>query len=387
MSEYDSILKEKKKYVEPVTKSQVTKKHFPWLKIDIFCIIIILCVSYIVYYQKILSPDKIFTSDMERIMDHYQIIIKNLNLDKLANPSYQLEGTLKFEDIEYNYGILRNQDKIKFDLAKKNQYLFYYLESSKRYIQLSTYTENYIQLQEDSYLNIIQNIKKNFSNYITKDKYIKKFYLDGSIPIVESDLVLKDEDIKELISPSTLNNSYEVLFTFKNHAITNEIINMKIAITNLKTNQRYVITYQDKELTYSDDNKNNWKFTLETNQNDFSLKIYKEEVLYSVLSGIDKENTYQYTYQVIDKIYNVILEIQKEGDSYLYNLTSNIEKDGTTKKRNLEATFHYQKEAILEEDTTTAIQYDSISVEEQERYKLELENMIGYLRQFIQEYQ
>ena len=96
---------------------------------------------------------------------------------------------------------------------------------------------------------------------------------------------------------------------------------------------------------------------------------------------------YQDTYQVIDKIYNVILEIQKEGDSYLYNLTSNIEKDGTTKKRNLEATFHYQKEAILEEDTTTAIQYDSISVEEQERYKLELENMIGYLRQFIQEYQ
>lgn len=385
MSEYDSILKEKKKYVEPEPLVVKKKKKFPWLKIDIFCVFIILVVSYLVYCHTILTADKVFLSDFSQLMDKYEILFKHFYLDKL-DTSYQMEGTIQFEDMVYNYGVIQDDEKLKIDLSHQDQYLFYYLDSGNRYVQLSNFIDYYIELDGENYFQVFRELKTNFLNYVSKDQYIRKFYLDGTVPVVESDLVLKSDDVKQILGLSSMNSSYEVLFTFKNHALTNEIISMKMVVNDLNTKKRYVITYQDGELVYSDGENSNWKFVLTQKQDDFTLKIYQNDIMYSVLSGESKENTYQYMYQVIDRIYNIVLNIQKEKDGYLYEFTSTIEKNDITKKRSVQATLHYQEDVILENDTQDRIKYQTLSLEEQERYKLELENMIGYLRQFIEEY-
>ena len=43
-------------------------------------------------------------------------------------------------------------------------------------------------------------------------------------------------------------------------------------------------------------------------------KIYQDDIIYSVLTGTKQENSYQYTYQVIDKIYNITLKVKEENE-------------------------------------------------------------------------
>ena len=77
---------------------------------------------------------------------------------------------------------------------------------------------------------------------------------------------------------------------------------MKMIINNLNNNKRYVILYQDEALTISDDQALNLKFTLENKNQDFTLKIYKNDNIYSVLSGVKQEDDYLYKYQIINQI-------------------------------------------------------------------------------------
>lgn len=386
MNEYDSILKEKKTYVNSEFQQDKKFKKFPKFKVSLVLIILILVISYVIYYRTVLAAEQVFLTDVSNLISRYQEIFKPMRLEKLGS-NYQLEGTILLDEQEYNYGVILDQEKMKFDLASQDQYLFYYLEQDVRYIQMSSFMDNYVQLNHQGYVQMIRHLKNNFLNQVSQDQYIKKFYLDGSIPVVEVNLVLEDQDVQKVIDSSFLKSSYEVLFTFKNHAVTNEILSMKMAITDLKSNQRMVITYLDGELVYSDDQGYQWKFILSTKQEDFTLKIYREEVLYSVLSGTKKEESYQYMYQVIDQVYNLTLDIEKEEDDYLYVFTSSVEKNGIMEKKNAKVTLRYRDEVILEEDTSHAVFYDTLTEEDKLRYQIELENMIGTLRKFIYEYQ
>ena len=387
MKDYDSILKEKKKYEEE--PKERGPKPFPWLRMDIFSIAIVIIISYIFYYNKILTPKNIFLTDLNDLLSQYQIVLNPLNLTTLTNEDYNLEGTIELNNKKYQYIMNKNDDKSNLSISLNNHNLTYYTLDNNTYIKLSSFKEQYIKISQNNYLNIINNLFLYFSNNLKEENFIKKFYLNGTTPIVESNLILKNEDLLTNLNLTNLDNSYEVLFTFKNNAITNDIISMKITINNQTTNERAVILYEDKILTYKDDT-NNLKFQLETKDHDFTLKIYQEDTLFSVLTGTNKEDSYQYMYQVIDKIYNITLITKEEENITTYEITSNIEKNGITINPNLTITLNKNKEIISELPSISTQEikdYEDLTPEEKTNYQSNLEEIIGELRKFIKEYQ
>lgn len=387
MKDYDSILKEKKKYEEEPKERE--PKPFPWLRMDIFSIAIVIIISYIFYYNKILTPKNIFLTDLNDLLSQYQIVLNPLNLTTLTNEDYNLEGTIELNNKKYQYIMNKNDDKSNLSISLNNQNLTYYTLDNNTYIKLSSFKEQYIKISQNNYLNIINNLFLYFSNNLKEENFIKKFYLNGTTPIVESNLILTNENLLTNPNLTNLDNSYEVLFTFKNNAITNDIISMKITINNQTTNERAVILYEDKILTYKDDT-NNLKFQLETKDHDFTLKIYQEDTLFSVLTGTNKEDSYQYMYQVIDKIYNITLITKKKENITTYEITSNIEKNGITINPNLTITLNKNKEIISELPSISTQEikdYEDLTPEEKTNYQSNLEEIIGELRKFIKEYQ
>ena len=189
----------------------------------------------------------------------------------------------------------------------------------------------------------------NVSNYLQnrwpKSKHIKKFYLNGTIPVVESNLVLNTDNIKEALGVRELKNTYELLFTFKNNAISNKIISMKVIVNNSTTGRRGVFIYENGILTYTE-NDIVYKFVIEKNNNDFRLDIYKNDTLYSVLTGNNKDKSYEYLYQVIDKVYNISLIVNKEDSIPTYQLSSNINVDNERRSDNLNISLEGNKDII-----------------------------------------
>lgn len=384
MTDYDSILKEKKIYVEPPKTKK--EKKFPWLLLDLLFITLILIVSYIIYYNKILSPDNLFYMNINNIMKEYQKVAHNLNLDGFGD-DYQLKGTFLYEEEKYNVGIIRNSNKIKLAFANDDSSLAYYIDNQNKFIKLSNFSEEYITLNEKNSFHDYKDLSNQFSQYITKDNYIKKFYLEGINPIVETNLVLKQDKIQNILGNISLKEQYEIIFTFKNHAFTSQALSMKMVINELSANKRYAVLYQEGELSISNSKDLNLKLTLETKNQDFTLKIYKNDSIYSVLSGTKQEDDYLYKYQVIDKIYNISLKVSKEINHYSYHLTSNIEREGETVQKEAELIFDQLENIILDENTATSKSYSNLTEEEKNNYTQILDKTILPLRQFIKEHQ
>ena len=387
MAEYDSILKEKKKYVEPPVVKKDDIKKFPWLKIDLICIIVILVISYIIYFIVILSPKQIFLNDIKMLFDKYYVVLEPLNIDRLSDLSYGMIGNINLDDKVYDFKLSKDGEKIKFNLALDKANLNYYGVSNNGYVKVSDYKEEYHKLGSDyNYIAIISNLKNYLKNNLDDDKFIKKFYFNDVIPIVESNFVLGDEDIKEALNLSALDNSYEIVFTFKNNAITNEIISMKMVINNLDTSDRKMILYEDDYLTYKDDNQN-LKFGLDVRDKDFTLKIYKNDSIFSALEGSQQESSYLYDYKIIYEIYNIKLRVSQENDINSYEFESIIEENDISKTKKINLTFNYASDVLVDGyPVDSDINYEKLTGDEKKQYKMSLENIIGELRQFIEEY-
>lgn len=380
MSEYDSILKEKKKYEEPVIKDDSPKK-FPWFKVDILLLSILLIIGYIIYYNTILTPELIFFNDIKLLVDKYENIFLPLELDNLK-ADYSLIGNINYEDKVYDFEIDKINRQTNFSLSLDSQNLNYYANLNENYIKLSN-DEKYYNINKNDYFNMIINLKEYFMNNLSKDKFIKKFYLNDTIPVVESSLVLDNNDIIEAIKPNYYDGTYEVLFTFKNNAIKNEIISMKMVVNNLMTNERMVLIYENDYLTYMDDNVN-FRIELEEDEdNYFKLNFYQNDNLFSVLTGTMQENSYQYTYQLIDEIYNIYLTISKDSDIYNYELKSIIGEIDNESKMNI--SFQYA-DPFIENDISNSVNYNSLTKEEKDLYKTNVDNILSGLREFIKKY-
>lgn len=381
MKEYDSVLKEKKVYEE----ENEVKKQKPKYKIYIFLyfviMLIVLIVYYIIYYQNILSPNNILINDMNTIIQKYQSIFEYIDLN--LDDSQKLEGILLLNDLEYNCGLLKNEDAIQMEISNVDNYLTYYTTKTEHYISLSSLPDKKIKL--DTLLNL-NNLKKMFSKLNTilpNEKYIKRIYLEENTPVVEVSTTITNNEINQFLGNNQIRDNYEILVTFKNHAITNGIVYTKMIINNRTTNQRNVFTYKDGILEYTDNEGNVYKITLSIKKEDFHLKIYKEEELYSIFLGKRIENTYQYTYQIIDKIYNITLDITQENNGYQYQLTSIIERAGE-KQKNIAKISLYKKENMLnEKDNFSVIEYKNLTKEEQKNYQEFLHNFILPFRKFI----
>lgn len=375
MDKYSDILEDKKKYEEPVIN---TNKKFPWLKIDIILLSILLLIGYFIYYTIILSPKLIFISDIKILIDKYDDIIFPLEINKI-NDNYGILGNIKLKDKDYNFELDKIDKEFNFILGVDDKNLNYYFNDDKNYVKVSNsdvfYEKNY-----NNYFNMISNLKEYFKN-ISEDKFIKKFYLSGTTPVVESNIELNNVDIIEALKPNYYDSTYQLLFTFKNNAITNEIISLKIIINNLMTNERGVLFYENGNLIYKSD-KVNLKFELEKKDKDFTLKIYKSDILFSTLSGVKKDTSYLYSYQVIDKVYTINLNISKENDLYYYNINSIIEKSDVNNENNLNISFQYL-DPVIDNDITNSINYSSLTEDEKDLYKATINSIIKELGKII----
>ena len=380
MNEYGSILEKNKKYEAPTTNKNRYKK-FPWLKIDVLLLSILLISGYIIYYNTILTPELIFINDIKILVDEYDDILTPLEINKLSD-NYGLIGNIKLNDKDYNFEIDKINKETNFILGIDDESINYYFNNDENYVKLSN-NDNFYKKNSNNYFNIISNLKEYFMN-LSKDKFIKKFYFNGTTPIIESNLELDNNDIIEVIKPNYYDSTYQLLFTFKNNALTNEIISMKITINNLMTNEREILLYENNYLTYKSD-KLDLKFDLEKKDKDFTLKIYKSDILFSTLSSIKKEDSYEYSYQVIDKVYNINLNVSKNDELYYYDINSTIEKNNINNENNLNISFQYL-DPFIDNDISNSIDYSSLTGGEKELYNSTINSIIKELRNFIKQY-
>ena len=392
MSNYDSILKTKNTYKEDVVNIENKKKKFPWFRIDFICIILLLVVSYFIYYNNVLTPDNIFLNDLKTIYDKYSIIVDNSNVKYFINNNYNLKGNLDFNDEVYNINLNKFQDKLKIRFGINEEYLNYQIDDNEAYLNVSNFNDIYYKESTDNYLSMYYNVIDYLQNRLPKSKFIKKFYLNGTIPVVESNLVLNTDNIKDALGVGELKNTYEILFTFKNNAISNKIISMKVIVNNSTTGRRGVFIYENGILTYTE-NDIVYKFVIENNNKDFRLDIYKNDTLYSVLTGNNKDKSYEYLYQVIDKVYNISLIVNKEDSIPTYQLSSNINVDNERRTDNLNISLEGNKDII--EDNSLDIKkedYNNLDeiemIEHKEKKYNVIKNIIDYfkllsLRKFI----
>lgn len=384
MEDYNSILKEKKTYDDV---SDNTFKKFPWFKVDFVCILLVLVIGYIIYFINVLSPRQIFFDDLEKLQNKYKDIFAPLLLNELE--SYDnLDGTIVIDSSNYNYSYNKNNGNINLSLNKGNDYLMFSRVGNSKYLRLSSYKDNYLKLDSSNdYINIINNIKSNLRNYLSEDKFIKRYYMNGDTPIVVSELSLNNNDIKSITGITKLDDSYEVLLTIKNHAIWNNIVSLKLTINNRTKNKRSVITYENNVLNYND-GEVNLNFKLDKKNNDFTLKIFKDETLYSVLTGTSKDKSYLYSYKVIDKVYSIDLNVKKEKELITYDINSIIEKNGVRNKSNLLLTINTLPSTIIDSDLKVedVLEYDSLSDEDKLEYKNVLDTFLANFNSFINNY-
>ena len=345
MSDYDSILKEKKKKKEVVVKSEEPKvKKFPTLLLSIISVILVLIISYVVYYNTILEKSNIVINDLKYLKESYQTIFSKLYIDNFKKDN--LDGKIILND-NSTYSFIKENDN-------------YYLKvpSIDKYINKNVVVNNRVDVST-------------FLKEIDKDRYIKTFYLDGKVPIVEVNLILERVELERILGRKII-NEYEAIITVQNHAFSNEILNIKIVLNDRITSTRKVITIENNTIYYKDDN-NNLKFNVLIKNDDFTIKVYKDDILYSVLNGMENVNTYDYSYQIIDKLYTLKLKTRLEYGNPIYEFTSSI--DGIISTMNLELMTNSNKLSEM-------VNYVDLIEEEKKIYVNEKNILLDFINKY-----
>lgn len=383
MENYDSILKEKKKYVEePSIKKNSYNKY---VVIELFVVIIALIISYFFYYHNILTSKNIFLYNSNYLINEIKPVFSPLNLDSILDlTSYSLEGNLVFDEYKYDYELIREQEKTKFLLKNSEQSLIYYFDNLNLYTKISSFKDdNYIEQSNYNWFDIIRDLKIIFDEKIDEKLFIKRFYFEEKTPIVEVNIELDNELINKLFASTIINDDVEYILTFKNNALTEEMISGKLIVNNKTKNTRDVFVYKNKTLSLTNNNGNITKYSLNSKKNDFTLKISNNDNLYSILIGSQKEDSYQYSYQIIDTIYGINLNINKNADIITYNIHSNYEDNNHTIEKDLVATCLVRETGALDEEVENKINFSSLSDDEKNNFKNSINDFMLPIRNFI----
>lgn len=314
MSEYDSILKKKKKIKEVAVEEE---KKFPSFWVSFFLILVALVVSYIIYFNKVLSAKNILIYDYLSVLNKYSFLLKNIP-DKEYNDENNIMGVINYNSDKYNFNFIKNDNDINFNISNNDKYINYYLMDNKSYVKIASINE-YVSLKSSFSINTILNME-NILNSISDNEFIKNVYFDGSKPMVEVNMVFNSEEINDLLGLG-LEDDYEVIVTLRNSAIMNNIEEIKVVINNKTLDDRKVITINNDNIIYAD-GSNTYNINLEISGNSFILKISKDDILYSVLNGNDSDDRYQYNYKIVDSDYNISMTAFKNNDggySYIFN--------------------------------------------------------------------
>ena len=394
---YDSILKEKKVY-EDYTPTHTTFKKF--LAVGFFFVIVIIIISYIIYYNTFLSGENILMNDISKLVDSYSVIFDEVNnYDFSAN--YMISGDAFSDGNRYKYTFIRDNNKTKRTFINGDKSLSFYYDGDSNYIKLSNFDNyisvdneflsfddyendydilnnnvfnyfNYILFEDsvmdiynrfytiDNYNYLVNDVRNNFLDFVSDNKYSKKFYFYNGRPVIKIDLSLNSNDINKILSNGANNlmvkDSYDVIITARNDAIMNDIKNIKIIINNKTNNTRVVVVYDGKDLYYTDVDCVDYKYNLVTKGKGFSLKVYKGDVLYSALEGGKEENKYVYNYQFIDKLERYTLEVGSDNNKYNYKFIANNEG----KIREVSVTGEYSDVGAIDEGILNVLKYRDI---------------------------
>ena len=383
MGKYDTILKVKKEYPKKIQEEQTHHRHFSkYVIIYLFSIFLILGISYIVYYQTVLSFESVLQNDFFILKKQYTNVFHPI-IPKNVISSSSLEGTLSLENTVYNYGILKEKGKIQLELSNQENYLYSKITSQDYSLKLEKFSSYGLVFEQDIlYQDLISRLKEKISQI----KSAKNLYLEGNIPIVEFAFSLNEKDINDVLGSNILKDQYNIIVTIKNNALTNEFISFKSAITNQKTGQRSILEYKDKEMIYEVNKAKTYRFNIKNKKKDFQLRIYKNGELYSTFLGESSKYQYTYSYQVINKVYNLKFMIQEEKGGYSYELNSSIEKEGVTTEKTVKAVLRNGQNDLLEESTAKRRNYQNLSQEEKEKFRNALKDFLSPLENLIHYY-
>ena len=398
MNSYDSILKEKKVYKEYVPSHTIFKK---FILGGILLSFFVICVSYVIYYNSFLNGETIILNNFFKIIDDYSVIKSGLNNGYDFDDSYMLDGDVVFDKYKYKYTFIRDNNKLKRSFFNDNKMVNYYYDGDSNYIKLSdldeyisydaklfdfaSYKNDYDMVREnifdylayvlfdnsimnmddrlftiDNFDYVLGNIRNNFLSFISDKNYSKKFYFYNGRPVVMIDVILNSNDINTILSNGDNNlivkDDYDVVITSRNDAIMNDIKNMKVVIKNNTKDTRIVIFYDGKDIIFTDVDGVEYRYSLSVNDNDFILKIYKGNVLYSALEGEKDGNDYVYNYQYIDKLERYSLDVSFNDNKYVYKFSSNIDNN----VKNMIVNLEYYDEGAVDENDLDVVMYRDV---------------------------
>ena len=395
---YDTILKEKKVYEDYTPEHPMFKK---FMLIGIFVSFIIIIISYIYYYNTFLNGEAIILNNILKLRDNYSVIFNGYNSYNFDD-NYMLDGTVSVNNFNYKYTFIRDGNRIKRSFFNNDRFISYYYVDNGSYVKFSgmdkyisipfelydinSYYNDYKDINNnvysffskillddnvlninnrfytiDNFLDVINNIKSNFTNSINSNRYNKKFYFYNGRPVVKIDLSLNTKDINNILGNGdnnlTVLDDYDVIITVRNDAIMNDIKNVKVIINNKTKDTREVIFYDGVDLMYTDVSGTVYKYNLKIDSKRFNLKIFKDDVLYSALEGEEDSNKYIYSYLYMDKLEKYTLELLNDNNKYNYKFVSNIDNN----INNISISGEYYSDGAIDDVVSDSLIYRDVS--------------------------
>ena len=386
-NDYDSILKEKKKSQSKLSEiSNENAKKPNYVIIDLFLITIIIVISYIVYFNTVLNGKNIILNDLKTIKDEYNNVIENLRLNYNIDNSYNFKGSID---------ILKNNisNKIEYDINNNGSNLYlnayndkinisYFANKNNNFIKSSNMGNNYIITNKSTindYLDLNHNIVNNISKFLdNKNNYKKSFYLEDEKPIIKVEVNLNKDEINQIISNQNLSlkDEYNINITLLNNALSNKIVSVKVIVNNKSNDKRDVYLYSDNSIVHTNDKGVNEKIEILNNSKNFTLKYYKDDVLYSVLTGTEEGDSYHYLYQVIDSKYTIKLAVNNNSYNYNYSFDFNIDTDKKKYLMNIDIVGEYINSGVVDEVVSENISKDELNEDQQDHYNNLLNDLL-----------
>ncbi len=413
---YDSILKEKKVYEDYVEPHGIFKK---FMLFGFFLVFIIIVVSYIIYYNTFLNGETILLNDFLKLVDKYSVFLEGFDNSYDFSKNYMLDGNVVSNGDKYRYVFIRDGNRTKRSFINNSKSVSFYYDGDSNYMKLSNfdkyisvdnsllslddYKSNYDDINSnvfnyfyksmfsdsimsiynklytiDNFSNVTSDIRNNFLDFVSDSNYSKKYYFSyNGRPVVKIDLTIDSKGLNRILGNGNnelvVKDDYSIIITTINDAIMNDINSIKVVVNNKTKNTREVYNYDGKDLVYTDNDGVNYKYVLDINKKRTTLKMYKDDILDSVLEGEKENNKYVYNYQFIDKYERYSLEVSYSGNSYNYKIISTINNKSSV----ISVDGVYTNEGIIEEDTLDVSLYRDISDSER---SIISNSLISYLK-------
>ena len=385
---YDSILNDKTKKQSKFGKiSSENSKKPNYVIIDIIIIIVIIFISYIIYFNTILSGKSIIVNDFKVILDEYGNVFSNLSFNYDISNNYSFNGSIDIyknnENNKITYSI-NNDNNTYLNIYNSDINISYYTNNRSNYVKSNNIGDNYVKsggLTIDDYVDIYNNIEKNIKQFLSdKNNYRKSFYFDGDKPVVKVEFNLNRDDIDKILGSTNVSKkiNYNVNVTLLNNAFSNDIISVKVIINNNSNNSRDVYVYDGNNIVHTNDNNANDRYEISNKDSNFTLKYYKSDSLYSVLSGENVSGNYNYLYQVIDSKYNIKLTVNNKGNNYNYLFDFNIDTEDKKYDMNIEIVGEYGNKAIVDIEDIESISKKSLDEKQLNNYNSLVNDLLGF---------